>query len=293
MSGIYLVKHWLKDPSDLQRETFSAVPFLANPIASERNIRYHQRDLNRCFTRDILLATDSQNELYEETRAKEINQTFGPRGSSNAFDLMIDLHNTTSNMGVCLILSSWKNYLEMHICHYIQTHLTDFTPQIYLYTEPGEELYDVASVAKHGICFEIGPQSPGVVRADKMQVMRVIVQLTLDFINRINQGVEFPAFETDVFQHIGNIDFPRSFNGEISAVIHPSLQDQDFSPLHPGDPAFLSLDKKTIPYDGQHAIYPIFINEAAYYEKKIAFIASQKIHVSVPAIQSCRKQENQ
>lgn len=31
-------------------------------------------------------------------------------------------------------------------------------------------------------------------------------------------------------------------------------------------------------------MYPVFINEAAYYEKHVAFLKSEKIRVSVPAL---------
>lgn len=54
MSGIYLVKHWLREPSALQRDSFSATPFLANPLAIERCVRYVGRDLNRTFTKQFL-----------------------------------------------------------------------------------------------------------------------------------------------------------------------------------------------------------------------------------------------
>ena len=31
-------------------------------------------------------------------------------------------------------------------------------------------------------------------------------------------------------------------------------------------------------------MYPVFVNEAAYYEKHVAFLKSEKIHISVPAL---------
>ncbi|PIO30937.1 hypothetical protein AB205_0060670 [Aquarana catesbeiana] len=97
-------------------------------------------------------------------------------------------------------------------------------------------------------------------------------------------GMEFPAFETETYQCAGQVDFPRSSDGEISAVVHPSLQDKDFSLLRPGEPLFLSLDGQSIHYSGEKPLYPVFINEAAYYEKKIALILAEKVRVSVPAL---------
>ncbi|XP_077106948.1 N-acyl-aromatic-L-amino acid amidohydrolase (carboxylate-forming) [Ranitomeya variabilis] len=288
MSGVTLVKRWLRDSTDLVRDTFTAVPLLANPKATEKCVRYYERDLNRCFTWDILRSSESEDEPYEVKRAREINRMFGPRGSTNAFDMILDLHNSTSNMGVCLIISETQKHLEMHACHYIQTHLPEFDPRIYLYTEPGSALYDLCSVGKAGIGFELGPQPHGVVRSDIMQNMKALVKVTLDFINLLNQGIEFPGFEVDVYQRVGHVEFPLSPDGEVSAVVHPSLQDQDFSLLLPGDPAFLSLDNKIMPYTGERPVYPVFINEAAYYEKNIAFIVVDKLQVSVPALSSKR-----
>ncbi|XP_069835343.1 N-acyl-aromatic-L-amino acid amidohydrolase (carboxylate-forming) [Dendropsophus ebraccatus] len=288
MSGVTLVRHWLRDSTELVRETFTAVPLLANPKATEKCMRYYEKDLNRCFTMDILFSSESEDEPYEVKRAREINRVFGPRGSLNAYDLILDLHNTTCNMGVCLIISGTHKHLELHACHYIQTHLPNFNPQIYVYTEHGSELYDLPSVGKAGISFELGPQPQGVIRGDILQNMKKLVKSTLDFINQLNQAIEIPAFQVDVFQRVGHVQFPLSPDGEISAVVHPSLQDKDYSILHPGDPAFLSLDNKIIPYTGEQPIYPVFINEAAYYEKNIAFIVTKKIQVSVPPLSSTK-----
>jgi aspartoacylase len=46
--------------------------------------------------------------------------------------------------------------------------------------------------------------------------------------------------------------------------------------LHPGDPIFLNFTGEEIFYQGNSTVYPIFINEAAYYEKGIAMHISQK-----------------
>ncbi|CAI9535625.1 unnamed protein product [Staurois parvus] len=285
MSGVFLVKHWLKDSSPLVRDTFSAVPLLSNPKASEKGVRYFEKDLNRCFTLGHPIVSYSPDDPYEVMRAKEINRMFGPRGSANAYDMMLDLHNTTSNMGVCLIASGVQNAVEMHACHYIQVITLGFPCRLFVLFPDPLQKRTIQSLVSWSRCgFELGPQPQGVVRADILQKMKTLVEVTLDFVNYLNKGMEFPAFETDIYQYAGEVDFPRSSDGEISAVIHPSLQDKDFSLLCPGDLLFLSLDGKSIPYSGEKPLHPVFINEAAYYEKKIAFILAEKIQVSVPAL---------
>ncbi|CAI5762895.1 N-acyl-aromatic-L-amino acid amidohydrolase (carboxylate-forming) isoform X3 [Podarcis lilfordi] len=249
MSGVYLAKHWLRDPSELQRGTFQATPFLGNPRAVEQCVRYIGRDLNRAFLNEFLTSKDSDIDHYEVQRAQEINQSFGPRDSSQAYDFMFDLHNTTANMGACLFVATEHCLLPMHMCHYIQKHYSMGPCTIFLYQQPGEETLYLTSVAKAGI------------------------------------GTLFPAFETEAYKVVERVDFPRYPDGEISAVIHPNLQDKDFQPLKPGDPIFQTLSGDVILYEGDNITYPAFINEAAYYEKKVAFVKMEKRTFAQPALQ--------
>lgn len=53
-------------------------------------------------------------------RAQEINRIFGPKGSPDAYDVIFDLHNTTSNMGCTLILESSKDYFNLQMMNYIK-----------------------------------------------------------------------------------------------------------------------------------------------------------------------------
>lgn len=57
------------------------------------------------------------------TRARELNQLLGPKASGQAFDFILDLHNTTANMGTCLIAEGTHNVFAMHLCHYLQVVL--------------------------------------------------------------------------------------------------------------------------------------------------------------------------
>ncbi|XP_053143241.1 N-acyl-aromatic-L-amino acid amidohydrolase (carboxylate-forming) isoform X2 [Hemicordylus capensis] len=285
MSGVYLAKYWLRDPSELQRGTFHTTPFLSNPRAIEQCVRYIERDLNRMFTAEVLNSKKSDADPYEVQRAQEINQVFGPKGSPQAYDFMFDLHNTTANMGSCLIANSEQSLLTMHMCNYIQKHYTASPCPIFLYQLPEQEPYSISSVAKAGLAIELGPQPQGVARADLLTQMRSIMSCALDFIELFNKGTMFPAFESETYKYVGSVDYPRYPDGEISAVVHPSLQDKDFQPLKPGDPIFQTLSGEDIFYEGDDSTYVIFINEAAYYEKKIAFSKMKKCTFSQPALQ--------
>jgi aspartoacylase len=80
---------------------------------------------------------------------------------------------------------------------------------------------------------------------------------------------------------LSSVDFPRDPSGKLQGMIHPQLQFQDYQPLHPGDPMFLTFTGEIISYDGNAIVYPIFINEAAYYEKGIAMTFTSKQQLPV------------
>nr|KAF6281584.1 aminoacylase 3 [Pipistrellus kuhlii] len=131
---------------------------------------------------------------------------------------------------------------------------------------------------------ELGPQPQGVLRADLLLRMRALVAAALDFIQLFNQGAAFPAFEMEAYRAVGGVDFPRTEAGELAGTVHPQLQDRDFEPLRPGAPIFQTFVGEDVLYEGQAALYPVFVNEAAYYEKGIAFLLTEKLTLSVPAL---------
>ncbi|XP_006861114.1 PREDICTED: aspartoacylase-2 [Chrysochloris asiatica] len=284
MSGVCLAQHWLRAPGELQRPSFSAKPVLANPEATAVCRRYMGRDLNRTFTSSFLTARATPDDPYEVTRARELNQLLGPKASGRAFDFILDLHNTTANMGTCLIADSAHNMFAMHLCRHLQLQTPELPCPVFLYQLPGEESYTIDSVAKNGIALELGPQPQGVLRADLFSRMRSLVGAVLDFIELFNQGTDFPAFEMEAYSTVRRVDFPRTEDGDLAGTIHPQLQDRDFEPLQPGAPIFQMFDGKDVQYEGKDTVYPIFINEAAYYEKGIAFIQTEKLTFSVPAL---------
>ncbi|XP_041052682.1 aspartoacylase [Carcharodon carcharias] len=277
LSGVFLVRHWLKDRSEIQRSTLEVQPFLSNPAAVQRCTRYVDCDLNRAFTAENLSMPPSDSLPYEVKRAQEINRLFGPKDSENAYDLAIDLHNTTSNMGNCLIMKTSKDDFTIQMIHYIKNTLTHDNCQVLLLESPAVQYGAIRTVAKHSVGLEIGPQPQGVARANILENMRKLVNSALDFAHFYNEGKEFPPCTLDVYRAFEKVNFPRDSEGQIIAVIHPQLQDNDWKQLKPGDPSFLTLDGKTIPYDGSSAVYPVFVNEAAYYEKELAFLLTQKV----------------
>ncbi|XP_061107329.1 N-acyl-aromatic-L-amino acid amidohydrolase (carboxylate-forming) B-like [Conger conger] len=282
LSGVYLVRELQKKKGE-KADNFSLTTVMSNPRAVEQCRRYIETDLNRCFTTAILSAPVSGETPYEMVRAQELNTLLGPRGTAKATDLICDLHNTTANMGLCFISSSDSDWIRLHICKHLQREMPSVSVRYLTFdTEPSF----LSSVAKHGFAMEIGPQPHGVVRADTFNTMKEGVRLMLDWIQKFNSGVLFDGEEMEVYTVVETIDYPRDAETHlITATIHPQLQDQDFSLLHPGDPLFLTFSGNTVTYKGTEALHPIFVNECAYYEKHIALQLAQKKKVVVPSIQ--------
>ena len=51
---------------------------------------------------------------------------------------------------------------------------------------------------------------------------------------------------------------------------------KDWKLTKKGDPLFLDIEGNTLPYLGQDIIWPVFISEVAYKEKKIAMSFTKK-----------------
>jgi aspartoacylase len=107
----------------------------------------------------------------------------------------------------------------------------------------------------------------------------LIQQRLLDYVESFNQSPHQVQSENEftIYKLTGTIDYPRDKNGEIQAMIHPLQQFQDYQPLDNNAPLFLTFDGTTIFYQGESIVYPVFINEAAYYEKGIAMCLTSQV----------------
>jgi aspartoacylase len=265
LTGAYLIKKFEQFPALVRRSTFETITLFGNPRAFEMGRRYLDKDLNRCFlTKDLLNPTLSS---YEDQRAKTIHHLLGPKGHP-AVDLILDLHSTTANMGITLILSSHHPF-NLQLAAY----LSQLDPQIRVFSwgQSSQDSSLLRSLCEQGLAIEVGPVAQGVLHAEFFQRTEALVHQILDYLERTNQGnPPSIARNLTLYQFIGSIDYPRDEKGDIQAMIHPKLQGKDYEPLRPGDPLFLTFDNQTIAYKGELTVYPVFINEAAYYEKGIA-----------------------
>jgi len=238
--------------------------FLSNPEAAKVCRRYIDTDLNRCFA---LSELEKNAEQSEKLRAKEINALLGGKHTENAPDLIVDLHNTTANMGVTLILNQ-TDPVMLSISAIIAKEFEDV--HIYLQPEKNrDESQFLGTIAKRDVCIEAGPQAHGTLDAKLFLKVEQIVFRFLSLAEAWNNGNLPEAGEIEVFTETRNVDYPRDEQGNITAMIHPDLQGKDYCELKAGMPVFMGFDGKEIFWQGE-TCYPAFINEASYYEKGIA-----------------------
>ncbi|MCL2931568.1 MAG: aspartoacylase [Trichodesmium sp. MAG_R03] len=275
-TGIYLIKKFEKFPDLINRKNFETKTLLANPQGFELVKRYIDTDLNRCFKMEDL--DNNTNLNYEENRAKFINQILGPKGNPK-FDFILDLHTTTANMGLTIIL---VNYYPFNLK--IAAYLSSVEPNVKVYScfNPERENSFINSICEGGFAIEVGPIAQGILQADLFYKTEKLVQISLDFIEHFNEGkLHHINRDLVIYKHLKFVDYPKTEDGEIVAMIHPQLQGRDYQKLSPGEPMFLTFDNQTISYQEESPVWPVFINEAAYYEKGIAMCLTKQEKITV------------
>ncbi|MFN6261570.1 MAG: aspartoacylase [Chromatiaceae bacterium] len=277
-SGIYLEKRYRQQPELMTRSSFSCRTLFANPEAHAANKRYVQSDLNRQFK-----TADLANPLlsnYEQSRAKVINAELGPKGAAKT-NFVIDLHNTTSNMGACLILTQPGRIYNL-LAGYVKLKMPDAVISRDEDHFAAEDHALLCTVGTFGVIVEVGPQPQSVLRQDVLEQMHEMTQHILDFIELYNTNAlpELPK-RVEAFRYLHSIKLPLSANGERLGMVHKNIQDRDYQPIEPGAPLFALFDGSEIAYDGSEVVYPTFINEAAYYDNNLAMSLNDKVWIDV------------
>ncbi|MEH1895710.1 MAG: aspartoacylase [Nostoc sp.] len=276
-TGAYLIQKFAQFPDLIARQSFETVTLLANPNAFAAGRRYVQKDLNRCFLQQDL--QDPTLNSYEELQAKSIQNTLASNRDGQA-DFILDLHSTTANMGLTIILVN-SHPLNLQLAAY----LSEISPLVRIYRCSFKSIAEnpfVNSLCELGFAIEVGPIAQGLLKAMLFQQTEELVYAVLDYLEQFNQGEISSTNKTLIlYDHLSVVDYPKQQNDQIFGMIHPELQDKDYQALNPGDPIFLTFDDKTIIYEGASTVWPIFINEAAYYEKGIAMCLTQRQQINI------------
>ena len=255
-TGITVIKHY----QDQIRNKFPHLKLefiFANPEAHHIGKRYKDEDLNRASQ-----FLHEHRTSYENQRAREIQKIIQQESS-----IVIDLHTTTSNMGNTLIIShdSPENLLLSGL---IQKN----TSQTKILLAPDPMKKYLVSQSPIGLMIEVGPVANNLIKAD-------VLEQTLDLlISALTHIDEFKpqTLEIEIFEEVEDVYYPQAPNGDLSAYIHSEILNQDFIKKSTKFKAFMSFQGQEIEHTVNEELYPIFINEAAYYPHKLAFSLCRK-----------------
>ncbi|KAL9178354.1 hypothetical protein ACHAXT_000001 [Thalassiosira profunda] len=312
---------------------------LANPLAHMENKRFIDVDLNREFSQEKLLRVNPIDETqtgecdlrtefcsdgdvnaaetlvslpHEAVRAREIESLLGPKfapGSTSSTDddsqaesntcVVIDLHTTTTNMGISLIVPEGDALIAAaaaYVLHKCRAKYGESEAQCLVHAMPKrQDRMNLSSCGRHGFTIEVGPTPQGVLRHDCVEKTETALHALLEFLHLRNLEIEngnddgsssildqlseiYPGGIVPCYRSAPAVR-PGELSGKISwpncptnpnfpaLMVHKSVQDRDFAPLRVGDPLFVQLDGTVIPYDGSHGeeVHLIFVNEGGYY----------------------------
>ena len=279
LAGIYLVDYWQANPELINRSNFTISTLLANTKAISQNKRYTDSDLNRQFSTNALMDNSLTN--YEQSRAKVINQQLGPKGNAKT-DLVIDLHNTTSNMGPTLLIPQQGEFYDL-LALYVKQRMPEAVVLLDEDHKSNDEHHLLCTTGKLGVIVEVGPVAQGVLKHQVTEQMAVMTQLILDFVEQYNDSAlpELPN-SIEAYRYLESLTLPQDENGKRIGMVHQNVEGNDFKPLSPGDPIFAMFDGQVIHYQGNKTVYPNFINEAAYYDNNLAMSLCEKVEIKSP-----------
>ena len=274
-TGIYLVKKLQQNSNLTSRDNFTVETLLINTKAIALNRRYYEIDLNRCF--DLKQINNSEYKYYERCLAKEIYE----RVKESQFDFILDFHTSTSNMGLTLLLSN-NNPFNLQLAAY----LTAIDPEIKIVrTDNSKDKNRFRHLFPFGFTVEMGAIAPNVIDPVWFERGEKLVRQTLDYIEQTNRQQQPPSPKNiAVYSLWDTVYFPIDGNQEIVGMVHPNIHGNDYHALKPGEPMLVKFNGESIVYRGKDTVYPIFVNEAAYWENQIAMYLTTKEEVAIPTV---------
>ena len=277
----WLLEQWRQQPQLLASSGVELALEIGNPAALAANRRYIDRDLNRSFAPDLL--QDPGHQELEVQRARQLLAAYGPAGHQPC-TVAIDLHSTTSAMGNSLVVYG-RRPADLALAAGVQARLG---LPVYLHEADAAQTGFLVERWPCGLVIEVGPVPQGLLSARICLQTQLALEACLAVLAdaraarlRLPEGL-------CVHRHRRSVDLPRHGDGSPAAAVHPQRQHRDWRPLQPGDPLFWRPDGTVIGWDPALAAesaegdgaarWPVFINEAAYGEKGIAFSLCEREH---------------
>ncbi|MAR06066.1 MAG: aspartoacylase [Cyanobium sp. NAT70] len=260
----WLFDQWQKDPGLINCHGLKLHSVIGNPVAREANRRYIDRDLNRSFQPELLV--DQSLADLELNRAKELLDLHGPEGLRPCH-VAIDLHSTTSAMGNCLVLYG-RRPADLALAALVQGALG---LPIYLHEADSAQTGFLVEQWPCGLVIEVGPVPQSVLQGRIVRQTRLALEACLVALANVRRRQGRYPRQLVVHRHLGSRDVPRDDSAQPQAFIHSCLQQQDWNILSIEDPLFETVSGAAHPERLDEGAAVVFVNEAAYAEKGIAF----------------------
>ncbi len=205
--GVHLVQE-IKRGMTLDT-TLRLKPLLGNIDAIQRNSCYITVDLNQQFKKH----KQANPSIYEVDRALEIEQQM------TKSELLVDLHSTTSNMGVSFIFSEWTP-----VTQFLASLLLKSTPNSFILYET-EFKKSSAIVSPLAITLEVSSIGQGQASYDNYSIVKNALENILKAIEQLKTGnlthSSFIYYQTIDLR----VDFPRDDEQIPLVFLHPKLTD--------------------------------------------------------------------
>ena len=269
LNAAWLIDQWRLRPDLLEACGLQLALEIGNPEARRAGRRYIDRDLNRSFQPQLL---DQPGDGLEPQRARELLNQHGPDGLQPC-RVALDLHSTTAAMGTCLVVYG-RRPADLALAARVQGALG---VPVYLHEADAAQAGFLVERWPCGLVIEVGPVPQGVLDAGVVRQTRLALQVCLRELAAARSGGGRDPHCLVVHRHLGSRDIPRDAEEGPAALVHPQLQGQDWRPLHTDDPLFERPDGEAMPLGTTaEPLFPVFINEAAYAEKRIAFSLTRR-----------------
>lgn len=266
--GVWTVRNLLTDPMAFAFPGLHVEGVVGNPAAVDRNLRYLDRDLNRCFGPELENCRPDSPER-ERRRALELRDYIQSRGEIP--DLVVDLHNTTASMGITWILTEmdplllWLARNAQRREHKVRILHTPETP--------GSNVF-LPSLGQREITLEIGPVAHGTESHWAWEAAQSQVKGILQDLSSIAEDFDASRpLRSDRFEFFRTVSVEKYPDG---CLVHREAAGRDYQEFKDGDPLF--VDPRTgsaISHRGE-SMNPVFLGEAAYVESGIAYHATRR-----------------
>ncbi|WP_117235504.1 aspartoacylase [Vibrio maerlii] len=268
LSGIYLNKLIKERLYNIDRASFSASSVIANPDAVKANTRFVEQDLNRQFSLEL------EANSKEARLATEFKNNYCANNP-----LIIDLHNTTSNMGATLILLSNSPFYKK-MGAYVKQRMPGSNILFEDRKEWNEQPY-LCTASQYGVMIEVGAQAHGSLQFETLELMKEMLSLVLDYVDKHNLYQLSNLANYDAFYYTEEVQIPMDHDGMRIAAVHPTICGRDFEVVKTGEPIMATFFGFDIYWEKENDIYPHFINESAYSSANIAMALAEKKTVFV------------